>query len=177
MVAEKPTVFYEVDASWNENKPWTVGFDTFQDDLIPPHGFIVRMKVRKVRAGHEQNLFSLGYFGNGLADSLAGAVALVSDYDGHEFELPEGFLQEGKLNFQRMFLAMSLSDKLDEVTFCFELLAKLLFHGYKAQGGCISPSVIHRSSLEVGPVAGGHNDHRFKLHPFHKLESVRGNLP
>ena len=33
-IAQKPTVFYEVDASWNENKPWTVGFNTFQDDLI-----------------------------------------------------------------------------------------------------------------------------------------------
>ena len=30
----KPTVFYEIDASWNENKPWTVGHGTFQDDII-----------------------------------------------------------------------------------------------------------------------------------------------
>jgi iron complex transport system substrate-binding protein len=33
-VAEKPTVFYEVDGSWNENKPWTAGYGTFQDNLI-----------------------------------------------------------------------------------------------------------------------------------------------
>ena len=33
-VVEKPAVFYEVDASWNENKPWTTGSNTFQDDLI-----------------------------------------------------------------------------------------------------------------------------------------------
>ncbi|MBM4444944.1 MAG: ABC transporter substrate-binding protein [Chloroflexi bacterium] len=32
--AAKPTVFYEVDASWNENKPWTAGYGTFQDSLI-----------------------------------------------------------------------------------------------------------------------------------------------
>ncbi len=34
MATERPTVFYEVDASLNENKPYTVGFGTFQDDLI-----------------------------------------------------------------------------------------------------------------------------------------------
>ena len=33
-VAEKPTVFYEVDGSWNENKPWTAGYGTFQDNII-----------------------------------------------------------------------------------------------------------------------------------------------
>jgi iron complex transport system substrate-binding protein len=33
-ITEKPTVFYEVDASWDVNKPWTVGYNTFQDDLI-----------------------------------------------------------------------------------------------------------------------------------------------
>ncbi len=32
--AETPTVFYEVDGSWNENKPWTAGYGTFQDSLI-----------------------------------------------------------------------------------------------------------------------------------------------
>lgn len=32
--AERPKVFYEVDASMNENKPWTTGYGTFQDDLI-----------------------------------------------------------------------------------------------------------------------------------------------
>ncbi|OGO01691.1 MAG: hypothetical protein A2Y72_06900 [Chloroflexi bacterium RBG_13_53_26] len=30
----KPSVFYEVDGSWNENKPWTAGYGTFQDSLI-----------------------------------------------------------------------------------------------------------------------------------------------
>jgi len=29
-----PSVFYEVDGSWNENKPWTAGYGTFQDSLI-----------------------------------------------------------------------------------------------------------------------------------------------
>ncbi len=33
-VTEKPTVFYEIDASWNENNPWTAGSNTFQGDLI-----------------------------------------------------------------------------------------------------------------------------------------------
>jgi iron complex transport system substrate-binding protein len=32
--ATKPSVFYEVDGSWNENKPWTAGYGTFQDSLI-----------------------------------------------------------------------------------------------------------------------------------------------
>ncbi|MDM8000062.1 MAG: cobalamin-binding protein [Dehalococcoidia bacterium] len=32
--AERPRVFYEVDASMNEDKPWTTGHGTFQDDLI-----------------------------------------------------------------------------------------------------------------------------------------------
>ncbi len=31
---DKPAVFYEVDGSWNANKPWTTGYGTFQDDLI-----------------------------------------------------------------------------------------------------------------------------------------------
>jgi iron complex transport system substrate-binding protein len=34
VVAGKPTVFYEVDGSWNANNPWTTGYSTFQDDLI-----------------------------------------------------------------------------------------------------------------------------------------------
>jgi iron complex transport system substrate-binding protein len=34
VAAGKPTVFYEVDGSWNANKPWTTGYGTFQDDLI-----------------------------------------------------------------------------------------------------------------------------------------------
>ena len=34
MAIAKPTVFYEVDGSWNENKPWTTGYATFQDNLI-----------------------------------------------------------------------------------------------------------------------------------------------
>ncbi len=33
-ITDKPTVFYEVDASMDENSPWTVGHGTFQDDLI-----------------------------------------------------------------------------------------------------------------------------------------------
>ena len=33
-VSYRPTVFYEVDASLNENKPYTAGYGTFQDDLI-----------------------------------------------------------------------------------------------------------------------------------------------
>ena len=33
-VSQKPTLFYEVDGSMNENRPWTVGYGTFQDDLI-----------------------------------------------------------------------------------------------------------------------------------------------
>jgi iron complex transport system substrate-binding protein len=34
LITDRPTVFYEVDGSWNENKPWTTGHSTFQDDLI-----------------------------------------------------------------------------------------------------------------------------------------------
>jgi len=34
VVAGKPTVFYEVDGSWNASSPWTTGYGTFQDDLI-----------------------------------------------------------------------------------------------------------------------------------------------
>jgi len=34
VAAGKPTVFYEVDGSWNANNPWTTGYATFQDDLI-----------------------------------------------------------------------------------------------------------------------------------------------
>lgn len=34
LAAERPTVFYEVDASYDEDKPWTTGGDTFQNDLI-----------------------------------------------------------------------------------------------------------------------------------------------
>jgi cobalamin transport system substrate-binding protein len=34
LVTDRPKVFYEVDASMNENKPWTTGYGTFQDDLI-----------------------------------------------------------------------------------------------------------------------------------------------
>jgi len=33
-ITDKPTLFYEVDASMDENSPWTVGHGTFQDDLI-----------------------------------------------------------------------------------------------------------------------------------------------
>jgi len=33
-INQKPTLFYEVDGSMNENRPWTVGYGTFQDDLI-----------------------------------------------------------------------------------------------------------------------------------------------
>lgn len=33
-VSVKPTVFYEVDGSWNGDKPWTAGYGTFQDSLI-----------------------------------------------------------------------------------------------------------------------------------------------
>ena len=34
LATDRPKVFYEVDASMNENKPWTTGYGTFQDDLI-----------------------------------------------------------------------------------------------------------------------------------------------
>jgi len=34
VATDKPTVFYEVDGSWNPSKPWTTGYGTFQDDLI-----------------------------------------------------------------------------------------------------------------------------------------------
>jgi len=33
-ITDKPTLFYEVDASMDENSPWTVGYGTFQDNLI-----------------------------------------------------------------------------------------------------------------------------------------------
>ena len=34
LATEKPTVFYEVDASFDEDNPWTTGGATFQNDLI-----------------------------------------------------------------------------------------------------------------------------------------------